>query len=104
MKKKWIRIVCDIIILIVLLWVGLFFWYKYNNQNQERVPEYLKGWTCGGLDWWECPQWFLEEKGLTGDTYSSNWYKNLIYKLPEWWEEAGCIERWTYMPCKDFLN
>jgi hypothetical protein len=28
----------------------------------------------------------------------------VIEELPEWWEEAGCVEKTVKIPCSQYLN
>ena len=83
---------------------------KYWCNGGERVPTYLQGGICGSYDAWECPNWFLEEKELSGNCPNARFTNDksddslICGELPEWWEEAGCVEKTMNIYCKDILN
>ena len=93
MKKRVKILLWMLWIVVVLLWVSCYLWYKSYDSNDEE-PSYKH---CRTKEGWECPQWFIEENGL------NNSFFNMVMELPEWWEEAGCklVER---LICANDLN
>ncbi len=87
----------------LLLWLGVYFWYQNldNNYPHSTNPYfYNKNGVCGTKSYWECPDWFLEEKGIDLNDY----FWGVFTELPEWGKEAGCIEEQLNIPCSKILN
>jgi len=77
-KRRWIILIC----VIILAAICTVLWSSYKLINNPNPIEEKK--TCNIIKWWECPEWFLEEKWLE---------TNFVRNLPEWWEEAWCVEK-----------
>ena len=97
MKKKWWIILIIFVVIFLLLWLGAYLWY-HPYWRWHSNPYFDKDAICVWLDGWECPQRFLEENNIKFTLMG------VIEELPEWWEEAGCVEKTVKIPCSQYLN